>query len=160
MRYRNHKTTAIHAKLNRNPGQPIDIYEDIYDGYRYLEAVKSGHIKKDDTLVLFTLDGAQLYHDKNSDCYFFVWIILNLSPDFHYKKAYILPGGFVSGLNPSKKVKSFLLSSFQHVSAIQCKGGLAIWNAQKQQVCSSNIFFVASTADTVALTDLTGFIEH
>ncbi|KAN0118507.1 hypothetical protein V8E52_005237 [Russula decolorans] len=134
MRYRNHKTTAIHAKLDRNPGKPIDIYEDIYDGYQYLEAVKTGHIKEDDTLVLFSLDGAQLYRDKNSDCYFFVWIILNLSPDFCYKKAYILPGGFVPGPNPPRKVESFLLPSFRHVSAVQRKGGLAIWDGQKQQV--------------------------
>ena len=32
-------------------------------------------------MVAFTLDGAQLYHDKDSDCYFFGWIILNISPD-------------------------------------------------------------------------------
>jgi hypothetical protein len=93
--------------------------------------VKSGCIKKDDTLILFSLDGAQLYHDKNSDCYFFVWIILNLSPDFHYKKAYILPGGFIPRPNPSKKVESFLLPNSQHVSAIQCESSLAIWDGQK-----------------------------
>ena len=126
MHYQNHKTMAIHAEFNRNPGKPIDVYEDIYDGYQYLEAVKSGRIKEDDTLVLFSLDGAQLYRDKNSDCYFFVWIILNLSPELRYKKAYILPGGFVPGPNPPKNVESFLLPSFGHVSAIQCEGGLAI----------------------------------
>jgi hypothetical protein len=71
MRYWNKKTAAIHAKLNWNPEKPIDVYEDIYDGYQYLEAVKSGRIKEDDTLILFSLDGAQLYRDKNSDCYFF-----------------------------------------------------------------------------------------
>ncbi|KAF8238500.1 hypothetical protein L208DRAFT_1169395, partial [Tricholoma matsutake] len=97
MRYRNRKTEAIHAKFNQNPGKPIDTYEDIYDGYQYLEAVRSGLIKEDDTLVLFSLDGAQLYREKNSDCYFFVWIILNLSPDIRCKKTYILPGGFVPG---------------------------------------------------------------
>ena len=160
MRYRNHKTTAIHAKLDQNPGKPINVYEDIYDGYQYLEAVRSGHIKEDDTLVLFSLDGAQLYRDKHSDCYFFVWIILNLSPNFRYKKAYILPGSFVPGPNPPKKVESFLLPGFRHVSAIQREGGLAIWDGQKRQVCSSNIFFAAGTADTVALTDLTGFVGH
>ena len=160
MHYQNHKTMAIYVKLNRNPGKPIDVYKDIYDGYQYLEAVKSGRIKENDTLVLFSLDGAQLYCDKNSDCYFFVWIILNLSPNFWYKKAYILPGGFIPGPNPPKKVESFLLPSFQHVSAIQHEGCLAIWDDQKQQVCSSNLFFVAGTADTVALTDLTGFVGH
>lgn len=112
MRYRNRKTAAIHEKLNWNPGKPTDVYEDIYDGYQYLEAVKSGLIKEDDTLVLFSLDGAQLYHDKDSDCYFFVWIILNLSPDLGYKKAYILPGGFVPGPNPPKRVESYLIPSF------------------------------------------------
>ena len=110
----------------------LGVYEYIYDGYQYLEAVESGLIKEDDTLVLFSLDGAQLYWDKDSDCYFFVWIIFNLSPNFCYKKAYILPAGFVPGPNPLKKLKSFLLPSFQHVAAIQCEGGLAIWDGQKQ----------------------------
>lgn len=59
------------------------MYKDIYDDYQYLEAVKSGLIKEDVTLVLFSLDGAQLYHDKDLDCYFFIWIILNLSPDLY-----------------------------------------------------------------------------
>jgi len=99
MFYQNFKTMAIHAKLNQNPGKPTDLYKDIYYGYQYLEAMKYGLIKEDDTLVLFSLDGAQLYHDKNSDCYFFIWIILNLSPNLCYKKAYILPGGFVPGPN-------------------------------------------------------------
>jgi hypothetical protein len=160
MRYRNRKTAAIRAKFDRNPGKPIDVYEDIYDGYQYLEAVKSGLIKEDDTLVMFSLDGAQLYRDKESDCYFFVWIILNLSPEFCYKKAYVLPGGFVPGPNPPKKVESFLLPSFRHVSAVQREGGLAVWDGQKQQLMCSNIFFAAGTADTVALTDLTGFVGH
>jgi hypothetical protein len=158
MRYWNRKTEANHAKFNQNPGKSIDVYEDIYDGYQYLEAVRSGLIKEDDTLVLFSLDGAQLYHDKDSDCYFFVWIILNLSPDFCCKKTYILPGGFVPGPNPPKIVESYLLPSFRHVSAIQREGGLAIWDGQMQQVRYSNIFFAVGNADTVALTDLTGFV--
>jgi hypothetical protein len=160
MRYRNRKTDAIHAKFNQDPGKPIDVYEDIYDGYQYLEAVKSGLIKEDDTLVLFSLDGAQLYRDKDSDCYFFAWIILNLSPDLRCKKAYILPGGFVLGPDPPKNVPSFLLPSFRHVSAIQREGGLTIWEGQMQENRTSNIFFAAGNADTVALTDLSGFVGH
>jgi len=54
---------ANHAKLNQNPGKPTGVYEDIYNGYQYLGAVKSGLIKEDDTLILFSLDGAQLYQD-------------------------------------------------------------------------------------------------
>jgi hypothetical protein len=70
MHYHNWKTDTNHTKFNQNPGKPIDVYKDIYDGYQYLEAVKSGLIKEDNTLVLFSLDGAQLYHNKDSDCYF------------------------------------------------------------------------------------------
>ena len=116
MRYRNRKTAATIARLNNNPGQPIDWYDDIFDGYQYLEAVKSGLIKEDNTMVAFTLDGAQLYRDKDSDCYFFGWIILNLSPDRRYAKVGFEPGGFVPGPNPPKNIPSFLLPSFRHVS--------------------------------------------
>jgi hypothetical protein len=160
MRYRNRKTEAIRAKFNQIPGEPIDVYEDIYDGYQYLEAVRSGLIKEDDTLVLFTLDGAQLYRDKDSDCYFFAWIVLNLSPDLRCKKAYILPGGFVPGPNRPKNVESYLIPSFRHVSAIQREGGLAIWEGQMQEVRTSNLFFAGGNADTVGLTDLSAFVGH
>ena len=53
MHYRNHKTMAIHVKLNWNPRKPIDIYEDIYDGYQYLEAVKSGRTVAQKTVPMF-----------------------------------------------------------------------------------------------------------
>ena len=74
----------------------------IFDGYQYLEAVKSGLIKEDDTMVAITLDGAQLYRDKDSDCYFLGWIILNLSPDRRYAKAGFEPGVFAPVLSPYK----------------------------------------------------------
>ncbi|KAF8348037.1 hypothetical protein F5887DRAFT_880618, partial [Amanita rubescens] len=38
-------------------------------------------------------NSTQLYHDKESECWFFIWVILNLSIDQHYKKRFVLPGG-------------------------------------------------------------------
>ncbi|KAK2462167.1 hypothetical protein APHAL10511_005799 [Amanita phalloides] len=63
---------------------------DVLHGLEYLKACCAGKITPDDTLLMFSLDGAQLYHDKESDCWFAIWVVLNLSPDLCYQKVYIL----------------------------------------------------------------------
>ena len=35
---------------------------------------------KDDIALQLSIDGAQLYRDKASDCWMFIWIIHNLHP--------------------------------------------------------------------------------
>jgi hypothetical protein len=41
--------------------------------------VDRGDIGPDDTTLLFSMDGAHLYQDKKSDCWIYVWVILNMS---------------------------------------------------------------------------------
>src|SRR6266704_5251237 len=89
MQYWNSKTNKIMQQLNHNHGV-IPIYEDIFHGLEYINAVHAGKINPDDTLIFFSLDRAQLYCDKQSDCVFAIWVILNLSPDICYKKKYVL----------------------------------------------------------------------
>jgi hypothetical protein len=47
-------------------------YDDIFCGSNYLEAVEKGDISDHDTVVMFSIDGAQLNCNKKSDC----WIYL------------------------------------------------------------------------------------
>jgi hypothetical protein len=67
MRYRNHKTNEIMQQLNQNNGV-ISVYEDVFHGLEYINAVRAGKIDPNDTLIFFSIDGAQLYRDKPSDC--------------------------------------------------------------------------------------------
>ena len=46
---------------------------------------REGRIHDDDTPVMFSIDGAQFCRDKASDCWFAIWIVVNLSPDVRYE---------------------------------------------------------------------------
>ncbi|KIK19394.1 hypothetical protein PISMIDRAFT_107676, partial [Pisolithus microcarpus 441] len=67
----------------------ISLVDDIAAGWDYLGAVLSGDIKEDSIVLMVSLDSAQLYESKQSDCWLYIWIILNLAPDKWYKKAHV-----------------------------------------------------------------------
>lgn len=48
-------------------------YDDILSGSAYLDAVEDGRIKDCDTVLMLSMDGAQLLRNKKSDC----WIYLD-----------------------------------------------------------------------------------
>ncbi len=107
LRYRSQKTAEVLNKGRENDGQ-LDEWDDIFCGSEYLEAVNDGRIKDGDTVILLSIDGAQLYESKQSDCWIYIWVILDLAPDKRYRKRHILPGGFIPGPNKPKNVDSFL----------------------------------------------------
>ena len=78
-------------------------------------------------VLLLSIDGAQLYQSKHSDCWIYIWVILDHAPDMCYKKKYILHGGFIRGLNNPKNLDSFMLPGLYHLTTIQ-KEGLQIWD--------------------------------
>ncbi|KAF8667171.1 hypothetical protein AX14_006395 [Amanita brunnescens Koide BX004] len=158
LRYRNRKTEEILDQLKQTGGK-IPIYEDIFHGTEYINALRSGQILDDDTLVMVSIDGAQLYHDKASDCWFGIWIILDLSPEIRYKKQFILPALIVPGPNPPDITECFLLPAFRHCSALQ-KEGLRAWDGKKSDYIISRPFFGFGTADTVGIVVLNGFVGH
>ncbi len=108
---------------------------------------------------MFSMDGAQLYKGKKSDCWIYIWIILNLSPDRRYKKRYVVPGGFIPGPNAPKDPDSFVYPGLHHLSALQ-KEGLKIWKASSKSVVVSNPYLVFATADGVGLAYMNGFAGH
>ena len=59
MKHRRKRTDEIFAHLEANNFE-IDVYDDVYTGSDYLEAVASGKIKPDDIMLQLSLDGAQL----------------------------------------------------------------------------------------------------
>ncbi|KAF8156691.1 hypothetical protein B0H34DRAFT_657510 [Crassisporium funariophilum] len=94
-------TKALFQKADARPDKSIviDQYKNLFHGNTYLNAVRSGDLKDNNMVLMLLIDGAQLYQSKQSDCWIYIWVILNLAPDLHYKKRHIFPGGFFPGPN-------------------------------------------------------------
>ena len=128
-RYRQEITRTIIDELLANNGL-LSSYNDFFYGTDYLEKVKNGDISENDIVLMLSMDGAQLYTHKASDCWMYIWIILDISPDQRYKKMHVLPGGFIPGPNKPKNIDSFLFPGLHHLCALQ-REGLSIWDASQ-----------------------------
>ncbi|KIJ15714.1 hypothetical protein PAXINDRAFT_11306 [Paxillus involutus ATCC 200175] len=62
-----------------------DAWSDLLDGSDYLEAVDEGKIKDNDTVLMMSMDGAQLFKSKASDCWMSIWVVFDRSPETRYK---------------------------------------------------------------------------
>ena len=108
---------------------------------------------------MFSADGAQLYRNKKSDCWMYIWVIYDLALGDCYKKWHILPGGFVPGPNTPKNFDSLFFSGICHLSALQCEG-LMVWDARDQRLHWDDPFLVFVTADVVGIVDVSGSAGH
>ena len=145
------------AKIQQ--GNAGEVYNDIYSGSDYLDAVESGRITEDDMVLMLSIDGAQLYQSKQSDCWIYIWVVFDLPPDKRYKKKYVLPGGFIPGPNKPKNVDSFLFPGLYHAATL-AKEGLKVWDAHQDRVFTSNPFLFLGTADGPGMTYLNGLSGH
>ena len=95
MQYRTEHTQRIVREVPtpEMDGRRSSLYTDFFDSDAYLEAVRTGAIVDDDTVLMLSLDGAQLYRNKLSECWIYIWIVMDLPPDRRYKKCHIIPGG-------------------------------------------------------------------
>jgi len=99
LRYRTLHTEALILELADNDGLPKG-YSDFFDGSQYMDAFERGLIKEDDIVLMLSLDGAQLFASKHSDCWMCIWVVFDHSPDVRYKKPYVLPAFTIPGPNP------------------------------------------------------------
>ena len=158
MFYRWRKTQELRREREESGGI-TENYDDILSGDAYLEAVEEGTIREHDSVLMFSIDGAQLYRHKKSDCWIYIWIILDLAPDERYKVRNILPGGVIPGPEAPSNIESFLFPGLAHLSAIQ-KEGLGIWDAYHQRAVLSFVFLLLVLADAVAMALLSGSVGH
>jgi hypothetical protein len=158
MHYRERTTSDI-LEYARKHGGKLREYNDTTCGRDYLTAIETGKINKDDILVQFSLDGAQLYRDKESDCWIFVYIIHNLPPEMRYKKKLVIPAGFIPGPEKMKDGDSFIYPVLYHISALQNQG-LRIWDAWTQDYIPRSIPFLFVTADGPAMSMISGMVGH
>jgi len=164
MQYRHHKTQEILNKLNDPNLLAADfVYDDVFSGSDYIRLADNLTLTADDTVVSFSIDGAQLYQQKKSDTWIAIWMINDFDPSTRYKKKHILPALIVPGPNKPKILDSFLYRSFHHLSALQRNNngaGLPCWDILRGEVINSRIVFLLGNADAVALPELDGRVGH
>ncbi|KAF8574469.1 hypothetical protein K439DRAFT_1649767 [Ramaria rubella] len=140
LNYRHEKTEEILETLRTN-GR-IDMFEDILHGCEYLEAVRRGDVGRYNTVIMFGVNGAQLYQDKQSDCWMYIWVIIDFNPNVCYNIICVLPGGVIPGPHKPKHMDSFLFPGFHH------------------SVRDSNIYFLLGCSDVPGSIYITGLVGH
>lgn len=165
MQYRAEFTRKFQeAARQAYPDVNIITYEDLFNGSEYLQAVLRGDINDDTITLLLSLDGAQLYAMKQSDCWMYIWVILERSPDQRYKQKHVLPGGVIPGPNKPKNLDSFLFPGIHHLSAIQ-KEGLIVpdmrsSNARLGSTYCARLYLLIVAADGPGMAAVNGFVGH
>ena len=158
MRYRQNRTQELVDMLQQNDFE-LESWDDVLCGRDYLEAVLDGTISDDDMVLMFSIDGAQLYRMKQSDTWIYIWIIVNYSPDHRYKKVSIRPGSFIPGPNKPGNADSFLFVGLHHLAALQ-KEGLQIWDALERRKFLSKVFLLLKLADAPGMALISGLVGH
>ena len=144
MRYRDQKVMQVYDALDKLQNDENFVYDDIFCGNDFLNLSERYALTSNDTTVLFSLDGAQLYQNKKSDTWIAIWVILDYDPKTRYQSKHILPALIIPGPNKPKELDSFLFRGFHHLSSIQRENngaGLRVWDGLQAAIVSSRIFF-------------------
>ena len=158
MFYRWEKTQEL-RRAYEELGIAPEIYDDILCGRSYLDAADNTPINEYDTVLMLSVDGAQLYKNKKSECWIYIWVIVDLSPDKRYKIRNILPGGVIPGPGSPKNLDSFLFPSLAHIAALQ-REGLHLWDGYNRRRALAFVFLLLVLADAVAMAELSGSVGH
>ncbi|KAL0567757.1 hypothetical protein V5O48_014238 [Marasmius crinis-equi] len=158
LRHRTERTEKILEQRHSFEGIPV--YDDVLCGDEYLDLVESGAIGKDDMFLAISMDGAQIYRDKQSDAWFAIAIVLDFPPELRHSKLALLPLFVIGGPNAPKNYNSFLFPTLAHLSACQKHGGLPIWNAAESAHSRTIPWLAYGTADTVGIAELNGWVGH
>ncbi|KAF8579577.1 hypothetical protein K439DRAFT_1620447 [Ramaria rubella] len=133
----------------------------MYHGSEYLDACERKDILPTDSIFMGSMDSAQLYQDKQSDCWILIWILMDLGENVWYKKTHVLPAAVIPGPNNPGDIDSFFFPSYHHILALQRDPeGLRIWNAIDDTVFKSRLFFFMSTADGLGSVHFTHLVGH
>jgi hypothetical protein len=159
MHYRREKTKEILDSIDADGRLEFEVLEDYLQGQAYLEAVIRGDIQETDVVLIGSVDGAQLYRNKKSDCWISIWIIAELATDKRFKVRAILSDSIWPGPNKPKHTDSFKFPSLHHLAALQ-KEGFRIWDACDDRVVTSRPFLLLQTADGPGMTPFNGLVAH
>lgn len=95
MHYGFQETQRTLEEVEENGG--VVRYRDVYQGSDYLSSYGLQKIAEDDPILNFSFDGAQLYRDKESDCWFFIWVNMGLPPGVRYQREYVIIAAIIPG---------------------------------------------------------------
>jgi hypothetical protein len=140
-----------------------DNLEDIFHGEALLRAIRDGLIGPDDTVVCSTMDGAQLYMSKQSDCWFVVWIVFRLGPDKRYKKKHVIVDTIVPGKNKPVHMFSFMFVTLQIIAALMRMNdgkGMPMWSAAEKRLFLTRLFLALNLADAPGMATVNGLVGH
>ncbi|KAF8890250.1 hypothetical protein CPB84DRAFT_1837475 [Gymnopilus junonius] len=152
MSYRAHKTIQVLEDFRNLLDGRDAVYDDIFCGEDLRELSDALSLTDDDTTVILSLDGAQLYQNKKSDTWIAIWIVTEYNPKTRYRSKHIFPGMVVPGPNKCKIMDSCLYRSLHHLSAIQKEDGDA--------VVSSRTVLLFATSDAPGLVEVDGRVGH
>ena len=158
MHYLERRLTEITEYVQTHDGQ-MEYYDDTACSYELLQAWASGRFTKDDIALQLSIDGAQLYRDKASDCWISIWIIHNFRPGLRYKKSFVIPGCFIPGPKKPREIDSYLIPSLHHLAAIQ-REGLKIFDASTSEIRRSIPIIIIASADSPGSAAMSGFVGH
>ncbi|KAJ7362561.1 hypothetical protein DFH08DRAFT_910784 [Mycena albidolilacea] len=137
LKFRREVDKKIHLKSTTKPKE----WDDITAGADYEKLVENGTIELTDMILMFSIDA--------SDCWIYIWVILDFRPGLRYKKKVVVPGGFIPGPNPPKNVDSFTF-----------REGLPIWDASSGESFISHPYLLLSTADGPGQQHMSGSNGH
>ncbi|KAJ3570411.1 hypothetical protein NP233_g4419 [Leucocoprinus birnbaumii] len=163
MQYRADRTRELFMEFSAENGSPLqpDVLDDFLSGEAYLKATEEGRISSADTLLMFSIDGAQLYRYRLSDVWIYIWVVMDIAPDKRYKKKYVIPGGIIPGPNKPKNLESFVFPGLYHIAALQKRqGNLRIYDSFRNEERSTCPKVLFATADTIAMTSICGSTGH
>ena len=126
-------------------GEVLPKYDDTCSGKEFIDLFCAGKISLGDIILQVLLNGAQLFRDKVSDCWIYIFIIHNLSLKLRYRKSFVIPGGFIPG--KPELLKSFLFPRLYHISALQREGFKYFDAFCKLVVTDSRLILALVTAD-------------
>jgi len=155
--YLRSESHCMHAELDH--AGSLDQYSDVLHGMDLIKVFEDGCIDENDIVLMFSINGAQLYAKKASACWIYIWVLLNLSPAERYKKKRVFIGGFIPGPNNPKNIDSFLFPGLQHLVTLQ-KERLRIWDAVLQREVESKVFLALITADGPGMMHVTGMVGY
>ncbi|KAJ3848732.1 hypothetical protein EV368DRAFT_6288, partial [Lentinula lateritia] len=89
--YRKHYTEKILSELKENDEVRTTPYTDFFNGSDYLDVVQEGKIGDNNMVLMLSIDRAQLYRNKTSDCWIYIWVVLDHDPSMCYKVRHVLP---------------------------------------------------------------------
>ena len=159
LRHRRKETIKILKEINTTKVNHTQVVNDVYCSQDYIDAMRGGWISMTDTILMLSLDGAQLYAHKASDVWIGIWVNLDLPPELRYKKRFVTPAFVIPGPNKPKNMDSFLYTSLHHIAALQ-RDGLRIWDAVTREEFTTYPFILLCTADGPGSSLVSGLVSH